>query len=250
MSNTIKYAIGDVHGCADEFEQLLKNIWDDAQTNHGVPEVWQLGDLVDRGPDLKRVFDLVQKYDVNTIVGNHEARFVAEQLAGQKCNSRARARTHEQFEALTRKDQEAILNTICSESVNFHMFQDGPVLYYLAHSLPKSIALGKERATGAITTSTRSEELTPIDRCLMLRWAQKTIDSTIQKIVLVHGHLHWTYTDIREQLEVQRPQDVFTFNIDSGCVYGGSLTALRLGSLDVLSVPSNFTYNESDVNVY
>ena len=69
MPRTI--AIGDVHGCAEEFEELLKRLElkpDD--------RVIQVGDLVNRGPDSHRVIELAREYQVESIIGNHELRLI------------------------------------------------------------------------------------------------------------------------------------------------------------------------------
>ncbi|MEO0510088.1 MAG: metallophosphoesterase [Verrucomicrobiota bacterium] len=69
MSRTI--AIGDVHGCADEFEELLK-----ALKLKPKDRVVQLGDLVNRGPESQRVIRLAREYKVEAILGNHELRLL------------------------------------------------------------------------------------------------------------------------------------------------------------------------------
>ncbi|MFU8847315.1 MAG: metallophosphoesterase [Opitutales bacterium] len=69
MPRTI--AIGDVHGCADEFEELLN-----ALELEPKDRVVQLGDLVNRGPDSHGVLELVREYQVEAILGNHELRLL------------------------------------------------------------------------------------------------------------------------------------------------------------------------------
>lgn len=246
-NNTIKYAIGDVHGCAQEFEELVQMCHEDAQASFGKAEIWQLGDLIDRGPDVDAVFDVVERHDINTLVGNHEARFIAEHLAGQQCNSRARAQTHERFAQLTKVRQDRILDIICSESKTHYSFiDDKGTMFFMAHSLPKSVAIGKEFNAGAMTHASRSEPFTPIERQLALRWVRHHYDLHIQKLVIIHGHLHWSHIPVLEQLDDDycRHDDVSVVNIDSGCVYGGSLTALRLDSMNTLQVQSSYTFEQ------
>ena len=70
------FAIGDVHGCADELVELLGNLPLDDQSL-----VVFLGDLVDRGPKSKEVIDHILKLkemcQVVAISGNHEAMFLS-----------------------------------------------------------------------------------------------------------------------------------------------------------------------------
>ncbi len=77
MPRTI--AIGDVHGCADEFEELLNALELDEDDR-----VVQLGDLVNRGPDSHRVLELARIYKVESILGNHELRLLRARREGRK----------------------------------------------------------------------------------------------------------------------------------------------------------------------
>ncbi len=81
------FVVGDIHGDAEQLERLLERIPYDPQGD----ELIFLGDYVDRGPDAKRVveivMDLVERGGGRTIAlrGNHEAMMLAalegEQLA-------------------------------------------------------------------------------------------------------------------------------------------------------------------------
>lgn len=64
-------AVGDIHGCADEFEALLGQLEltrDD--------RLVLLGDLVNRGPDSARVIALARRYAHRALLGNHELRLL------------------------------------------------------------------------------------------------------------------------------------------------------------------------------
>jgi bis(5'-nucleosyl)-tetraphosphatase (symmetrical) len=65
--------VGDVQGCAKELASLLKR----ARAEFGRDfELWQVGDLVNRGPDNVRVLELVrglhEQGRASLILGNHE----------------------------------------------------------------------------------------------------------------------------------------------------------------------------------
>jgi len=64
-------AIGDIHGCADEFEALLGKV---APERHD--RVVLLGDLVNRGPDSARVIALARQHAQSSLLGNHELRLL------------------------------------------------------------------------------------------------------------------------------------------------------------------------------
>ncbi len=76
------YAIGDIHGCLAELEQLLELIKRDLKKNPVISHhIILLGDYIDRGPDsagvLNRLINL-QKRRPNVIFlkGNHEHKFI------------------------------------------------------------------------------------------------------------------------------------------------------------------------------
>jgi serine/threonine protein phosphatase 1 len=75
------YAIGDVHGCADELRRLLAQIAaDHAARGPAVQSVILLGDLVNRGPDSAGAIDQARELLATGIgrllKGNHEEVFV------------------------------------------------------------------------------------------------------------------------------------------------------------------------------
>jgi serine/threonine protein phosphatase 1 len=75
------YAIGDVHGCAQQFAALIEAIdADDAARTAARTTVILLGDLIDRGPDSARVVRMArewaQRRKVRHIAGNHEEMFL------------------------------------------------------------------------------------------------------------------------------------------------------------------------------
>ena len=69
------YAVGDIQGCYAEFAALLDAVSFDERHD----ALWLLGDLINRGPDslavMKRVMALGDS--VKTVLGNHELHFLA-----------------------------------------------------------------------------------------------------------------------------------------------------------------------------
>lgn len=64
----MRWLIGDLQGCAREFEDLLKKIEFDAARD----EVWCLGDLVNRGPDSLGAVRLWRDIGGRGVIGNHD----------------------------------------------------------------------------------------------------------------------------------------------------------------------------------
>ena len=74
------YAIGDIHGRVDLLTRLLAQIEADAKRSGGVERkaLVFLGDYVDRGPDSRRVVDVLlgglpKGFNAHFLKGNHEA---------------------------------------------------------------------------------------------------------------------------------------------------------------------------------
>jgi serine/threonine protein phosphatase 1 len=76
-------AIGDIHGCADEFEELLSRL---APTRDDVLVL--LGDLVNRGPASARVIALARRHAQVSLLGNHELRLLEFRRTGDPSHLR------------------------------------------------------------------------------------------------------------------------------------------------------------------
>ncbi|KAF2187340.1 Metallo-dependent phosphatase [Zopfia rhizophila CBS 207.26] len=64
--------VGDVHGCKEELEALLKKVDFNQENDHLI----LTGDMVAKGPDSPGVIDLAQKYSASCVRGNHEDRLL------------------------------------------------------------------------------------------------------------------------------------------------------------------------------
>ena len=232
--------IGDVHGCFDELVELLKELGYEISTQPDGEIVVEppqgrkaifVGDFVDRGPKVAEVLRLVmgmQKTGAALCVpGNHDVKLVRA-LQGRNVNP-----THGLAESLSQLEEEsAEFKTQITEFLNglvSHYVLDSGKLV-VAHAGMKAELQG--RASGRVrefalygeTTGETDEFGLPI----RINWA----DEYRGNAMVVYGH-----TPVAEPQWVNR-----TINIDTGCVFGGKLAALRYPEKEIVSVPAYQTY--------
>lgn len=69
------YFVGDIQGCFDELDLLLKNI----RFNHQNDHLYLVGDLIGRGPQAKETLDFLISHQssIHPVLGNHDLHFLA-----------------------------------------------------------------------------------------------------------------------------------------------------------------------------
>jgi len=69
------YAIGDIQGCYQSFRKLLKKIQFDPQKD----QLWLTGDMINRGPNSLATMEFILKYQssIRCVLGNHDLHFLA-----------------------------------------------------------------------------------------------------------------------------------------------------------------------------
>ena len=238
--------IGDVHGCFDELLTLLERLGYEveshADSDGGIgypvshPEGRNavfVGDLVDRGPGvvkvLKLVMSMVAEGSALCVAGNHESK-LARKLQGRNVQV-----THGLAESLAQLDAEspefreqalAFLDGLISH----YVLDDGDLV--VAHAGIKSEYQGRTSARVrdfclyGETTGEKDEFGLPI----RANWAAEYRG----KATVVYGH-----TAVVEPVWLNR-----TINIDTGCVFGGKLTALRYPEKELVSVSAARVYYE------
>ncbi len=232
--------IGDVHGCYDELILLLVDLGYEIPSEQGTPishpegrKVVFLGDYVDRGPKVVNVLKLVMKMHQDGIAlcvpGNHDVKLVRA-LRGKNVTT-----THGLAESLSQLENESDefreqISDFIEGLISHYELDDGKLV--VAHAGMKKEYQGRtsgcvrEFALYGETTGETDEFGLPI----RLDWAEEYRgDATV-----VYGH-----TPVNEPQWINR-----TINIDTGCVFGGNLTALRYPEKELISIAAEMTYYE------
>jgi protein phosphatase len=237
--------IGDVHGCASELEELLTALgyivaWGETLGERSVvvtPPAGRkavfLGDLVDRGPNapdcLRIAMSMVAAGTGYCIQGNHERKF-GRWLAGRKVTiAHGLQQTIDQYELADRGFKETVQPFV--DDLRSHLWLDGGRLA-VAHAGLKAEMIG--RGSGAVREFALYGETTgEIDEFgLPVRadWAANYRGET----TVVYGH-----TPVPEAQWVNN-----TLCIDTGCVFGGKLTALRWPERELVEAPAHQVWCE------
>ncbi len=220
------YAIGDVHGMREELEELLGKL-----PLQPEDKLVFIGDYVDRGPDSKGVvdvlIDLKQRYECVFLIGNHEAMFLS--FLGWK------SRWYFGAEAFLQNGGDTTLKSygFFDAEGDFELPPDHEQFYrelvpYHVDSEYVFVHAGLSRASLSLSDVEYAlEHEEPRD----VLWQRSTAELPHSLgATVVYGHTPVPDLQVRWNLP-------YSIGIDTGCVYGGALTAIRLPDETLFSAP-------------
>lgn len=233
--------IGDVHGCLAELQTLLGTLgysvtWNGTDVAVAAPvgrRAIFVGDLVDRGPRspdvLRLVKSMVDDGSALCVVGNHDDK-LKRHLSGKSVKpTHGLAETIEQLAAEPPEFAREMRDWL--DGLISHYVLDGGALV-VAHAGLKEEMQG--RASGAVRAFAMFGETTgEIDEFGLPVRSNWALDYK-GRAKVIHGH-----TPVLEAQWVNG-----TLCIDTGCVFGGKLTALRYPEGGLVSVAAERTYYE------
>jgi serine/threonine protein phosphatase 1 len=200
------YVVGDIHGCLGPLNQLLRKV-----NPRREDEVVFIGDYIDRGPHSREVVDalLALPYRSVFLMGNHE-RMLLDYLDGT-----------DQDGLFLLNGGEATLKSYGGDFANMppshlrffrslRMYYETPDYVFVHAGVRPNVALGAQK---------------PDD----LVWIRQEFYLFIGQYPkpVIFGH-----TPLRTVLN--QPDRI---GIDTGCVYGGKLTCVKLPERTVIQVP-------------
>ncbi|MCW0454172.1 polynucleotide kinase-phosphatase [Xanthomonas sacchari] len=231
--------IGDVHGCRDELVALLGRLGYTVGGTREAPEVAApegrkavfVGDLVDRGPDspgvLRLVMHMVGNGTALCVPGNHDVK-LQRKLAGRDVRiSHGLAETLEQLQAEPEEFSREVAAFI-DKLVSHYVLDDGKLV--VAHAGLKQELQGRtsQRVREFALYGETTGEIDAFGLPVRSDWARDYRGPAM----VVYGH-----TPTPEPEWVNR-----TICLDTGCVFGGKLTALRYPEKELVSVAAAREY--------
>lgn len=239
----MRWFVGDVHGCARELEQLLETIRFDSRAD----ELWSVGDLVNTGPDSLGTLRLWRDTGGRGVLGNHDAYALLS-------HSGARRRKRDTLDALVQSgDGSALMTLLRNLPVLVHLPGAAPGVrdVWLVHAGLHPDWTDLEQISNRLNTPPHDDEwLRSPDVAFATRVRCCSRSGKIARYpgrpagcpagtrpwddyyrgdaLIVHGH--WAQRGYYRNAR--------TMSLDSGCVYGGCLTAWCQEEDRIVQIPS------------
>jgi bis(5'-nucleosyl)-tetraphosphatase (symmetrical) len=238
------YAIGDIQGCESELIRLLERLRFDPARDR----LWFAGDLVNRGPGSLGVLRLVHSLDAcsTVVLGNHDLHLLA--LAAGNLSHAKNSNLEAILEA---PDRDELLHWLRHRPLMHHDPRRG---YTLVHAglppqwtLTEALALAREleetlRGPGWLDLE-GMDRLRFVTNCLTrLRWCAADGTLALKEKGSLDSHPQGLYPWFQCPGRLTRGDRIVfghwstigywdrdnVWGIDSGCLWGGNLTAIRL----------------------
>lgn len=243
MSRTI--VIGDVHGCLNELDELLKK----TQYSSADRLVF-LGDLMDRGPDPVGCVRRVRELHAEMVLGNH-------------CEKHIRFRKHETIRIAKGKKNpmRAFTGTKITQNAalsddDIEWFKSLPLILEIFPGLvvvhaglepafpisEQSEAVIRVRYIGADNEMVGFSEGSLEQPDDTVYWSERWVGPES----VIYGHAVHSLTNPR----IDNFPDGKCFGIDTGCCFGGRLTAMVIPSGWTIHDPAIFVQVEAQREYY
>lgn len=238
MSKSRTIFCGDIHGCIEEFEELLNKLSYDLNNDRLI----LLGDLLDRGPDPVAVVQRARTMNLECVMGNHDYKFI-KWLRSQ--GSR--------MDVYDRKDY---YNQLSDEDIQY--IANMPT--YI--ELDDVIAVHAGLKPGILLSNQKKDDM------MYLRYTDanrkfislKTINKVGKEAAgaifwtefwhgpksVVYGHNVHSYD---EPFIEEKSPGVTCYGLDTGCCFGGRLSALIWETKEIVQVQAKKVYYQSNYEV-
>lgn len=234
--------IGDVHGCYKELTELIDllgyTLKDGVYFHKDDRKLVFLGDITDRGPNSVCVIELVYR-NVKAkkalyTPGNHCNKLYRYLLGHNVKIIHGLETTVAELNDLREKQKRIVVSNfkeLYEMAPMYLVLDDGKLVVVHAGIKEKYIGFYGKYVRQFVLYGDITGEKNPDGTPVRLDWAKDYKG----KPIVVYGH-----TPVKEPRFLNN-----TINIDTGCVFGGKLSALRYPEMKVYSVKSSMPYDES-----
>jgi protein phosphatase len=242
--------IGDIHGCCDELEILLRKLgYEFSKETHEGPlsgpvyehpqgrKVIFLGDIVDRGPRIldciRIVYNMVNSGNAFSVPGNHEIKLMRKLKGRDVQITHGLQETMAEIESISEEERKRFdkkLVDFLYSLTSHYVLDSGKLVVAHAGIRQEMQGRGSARVRDFCLYGETTGETDEFGFPVRYNWAVEYRGPAL----VIYGH-----TPNPEPEWLNR-----TVNIDTGCVFGGKLTALRYPEKEFVSVGSKRMYCE------
>jgi protein phosphatase len=196
-----------------------------------------VGDLVDRGPRIldaiRLVRNMVEAGSAQCVPGNHDVKLVRKLRGREVKITHGLDRSLAELEAVPEERRDAAVAELVrflDSLVSHYVYDDGRLVVAHAGIKEQMQGRGSRKVRDFALYGETTGETDDFGLPIRWNWAAEYRG----RATVVYGH-----TPVPEAEWLNR-----TINIDTGCVFGGRLTALRYPENELISVPATSTYAE------
>lgn len=229
--------VGDIHGCRDEFNDLLDKIKYDAKKQRLII----VGDILDRGPDPVGLLKQIRKMDIESVLGNHEEKAIRwrkhealKELTGQENPMKPPSdKRRDEWKSLSKNDLKWLSNLPLRLHVkdNWYVVHAGlePAVDFEKQDLERIIRIRYIDKAGYYVKPKGKEKPNESDF-----WAERWG----QPYNIMFGHQRF------EMPKRFKNTNNTCIGLDTGCVFGNMLTAYNLERDEMIQIKARKTYYE------
>jgi len=232
--------ISDVHGCIDEFSEMLNLV--DAKSPY--VRIICLGDFLDRGPDSVGCIRKARELDLECVMGNHEHKFIKWfRSMGTKNDVYDR---HDYYSKFSDED----INYISRMSQYISLPEQNTVVVHAGLRAGVSLENQKKDDLYYIRYMDSNSKFISLKKISKL--GKAAVDAHFWTEYwagpqsVVYGHNVHSYEDA---LVEEVSPGVFCYGLDTGACFGGKLTALILESKEIIQIKAKKEYYKSDFTI-
>lgn len=238
MATNRTIIVGDIHGCIDEFDELIKTLSYDKNSDRLI----LLGDLIDRGPDSVAVVARAREMDLECVMGNHDYKFL------------------KWFRSVGSS------NDVYDRHVHYSKFSDEDVNYIARMSnyikvdntvivhggLRANVPLAKQSKEDLYYIRYMDKDMRFVSLKKINKFGKEALGAKFWTEFwkgpesVVYGHNVHSYEN--PLIEEVAP-GVSCYGLDTGCCFGGKLTALILETKEIVQVQAKMAYYKSDYEI-